>query len=155
MDVDGAPTASTSAHRMTPITRLHLDSAPELVRQRLLTLLRQSPNQMHAHETAIIDVGLQGVDVRMRRLFNRIVIDRLITGGKIEKLGVKNAQGKITLYIKLLPQVKDDEDAEAAPVASAVETFTPSLLANLPVDHQVANFLISAGTEGMTNRVRR
>ena len=143
---------------MTPITRLHLDSAPELVRQRLLTLLRRSPNQMHAHESAVLDVGLQGVDVRMRRLFNRVVIDRLIAAGKIEKLGVKNAQNKIVLYLKLLPQIKEDEDADiVAPgvtAANAVDAFTPSLLANLPVDHQVANFLISAGTEGMTNRVR-
>lgn len=160
-EADAPPTTSNGQPKMTPISRLHIDSCPDLVRKRLLTLLRNSPNHMHLHESAILAVGVQGVDVRLRRLFNRIVIDKLISAGQIEKVGVPHPQHGQTLilYLALREDAEDEQDERntdaGAAAAADEEAFAPTLLANLPVDHQIMDMLISAGEEGMTNRVRR
>ncbi|KAG8890984.1 hypothetical protein FRC00_014238, partial [Tulasnella sp. 408] len=149
---DAVPSDSIFAHDPIDPRTLTIDS---VLRSRLVTLLKNSPNHLHRSENIIVALGCTNPTRSDRRFVNhRIRI--FMKEGWIEKVYAPNKkfpQSRV-LCIRLLDQHSSDAEGLIPAMEEGLEQngVDPNSqpLVNISIQHQIIKLIHESGSEGMT-----
>ncbi|OCH96710.1 hypothetical protein OBBRIDRAFT_787280 [Obba rivulosa] len=155
----GSDVGSPTTIHFDPIDSRHLSSLP-LIKARVVKLLKNSPNNLHASQNMLIKIGFQN-PVKADRRFFRSRLRELMDQGLIDKVQVPHADRerfpdrKITCIRLLRP---GDNVAALTDVSTVAEAELEAELVqddnkvkmNLTIHRQIIDLLQASGTRGMT-----
>ncbi|KIO22744.1 hypothetical protein M407DRAFT_216113 [Tulasnella calospora MUT 4182] len=147
---DAVPSDSIFAHDPIDPRTLTIDS---VLRSRLVTLLKNSPNHLHRSENIILALGCHSPTRSDRRFVNhRIRI--FMKEGWIEKVYAPNKkfpQSRV-LCIRLLDQHSSEAEGLVPAIEEGLKQSDPNSqpIVNVSIQHQILKLIHDSGSEGMT-----
>ncbi|KZT74913.1 hypothetical protein DAEQUDRAFT_720101 [Daedalea quercina L-15889] len=142
-----------STEQFDPIDERHLSSI-DLIRGRIVTLLRNSPHGLHAANNLLPKIGFSNPNKSNRRYFITRCLHEYIKEGLIEKVRVPGKNGRLVTCIHLSEHNASGSQPELIVQPEELVEVEPSreetLAMNLTLHKQIINLLDQAGERGMT-----
>jgi len=158
-DLDGEGSTQTpnpSALSFDPIDQKHLSSLP-VVRGRIVKLLKNSPNNLHAMHNLLVTIGFQTPTKTDRRFF-ATRLRELMAEGIIEKVQTPHPKRKnaVVACIQLRSPSEgfDDQVQDSLDPQLTEEEDSPKLIGNVTLHKQILDLVHASGTTGVTLNVK-
>ncbi|EMD41648.1 hypothetical protein CERSUDRAFT_128608, partial [Gelatoporia subvermispora B] len=155
---DGLDIGSPTTVQFDPIDSRHLSSLP-LIKARVVKLLKNSPNNLHASQNMLVKIGFKN-PVKADRRFFRSRLRELMDQGLVDKVQVPHADRerfpdrRVTCIRLLIPDDTAVASADASMVADTeheeLDLTENKVKMNVTIHRQIIDLLQAAGTSGMT-----